>query len=179
MKQRIKHFSKSTMSVILAVCMLVSCLTVGLIATDAARVTSENRVGASVGDDESVGWTAADCYMHYSADGGTNWVNAAMDSEEKITLTLYSGTWNNNTTSDSDYIETTLPSGVYTITYETRYEYGNTSNVTLKYHFYRSGDAETQYAVTISAGTGGSVSPNSKQVGATTQTLPTAVPDYG
>ena len=219
MKQRIKHFSKSTMSVILAFCMLVSCLTVGLIATDAAQVTSENRVGASVGDDESVGWTAADCYMHYSADGGTNWVNAAMDSEEKITLTLYSettiryflvaestwyrynghytekpsgtstssdnfyarisGTWNNNTTSDSDYIETTLPSGVYTITYETRYEYGNTSNVTLKYHFYRSGDAETQYAVTISAGTGGSVSPNSKQVGATTQTLPTAVPDYG
>lgn len=92
MKQRIKHFSKSTMSVILAVCMLVSCLTVGLIATDAAQVTSENRVGASVGVDESVGWTAADCYMHYSADGGTNWVNAAMDSEEKITLTLYSET---------------------------------------------------------------------------------------
>ena len=80
------------MSVILAVCMLVSCLTVGLIATDAAQVTSENRVGASVGVDESVGWTAADCYMHYSADGGTNWVNAAMDSEEKITLTLYSET---------------------------------------------------------------------------------------
>lgn len=65
MKQRIKHFSKSTMSVILAVCMLVSCLTVGLIATDAAQVTEgaavsakshgEEAVGASVSEEDTVG----------------------------------------------------------------------------------------------------------------------------
>ena len=47
MKQRIKHFSKSTMSVILAVCMLVSCLTVGWIATDAAQVAEDESVGDS------------------------------------------------------------------------------------------------------------------------------------
>ena len=54
MKQRFIHFSKSTMSVILSVCMLVSCLTVGLIATDAAQVTESGKVGATA-DSESVG----------------------------------------------------------------------------------------------------------------------------
>ena len=36
MKSQIKRFSKSTLSVILSLCMLVSCMTVGIIATDAA-----------------------------------------------------------------------------------------------------------------------------------------------
>ena len=46
MKTKIKRHSRSVISVILAVCMLVSCMTVGMIATDAAKVQSE-----SVGDD--------------------------------------------------------------------------------------------------------------------------------
>ena len=46
MKKRIIHLSKSTVSVILTLCMLVSCVTVGLIATDAAKVQSES-VGAA------------------------------------------------------------------------------------------------------------------------------------
>lgn len=47
MKSQIKRFSKSTLSVILSICMLISCMTVGLIATDAAQ-TTEERVGATV-----------------------------------------------------------------------------------------------------------------------------------
>lgn len=41
MKSQIKRFSKSTLSVILSLCMLVSCMTVGIIATDAAYDNGE------------------------------------------------------------------------------------------------------------------------------------------
>ena len=50
MKQRFKHFSKSTLSVILAVCMLLSCLTAGIVATNAAKMWSE-----SVGEYSALG----------------------------------------------------------------------------------------------------------------------------
>jgi len=53
MKTQIKRFSKSTLAVILTVCLLFSCMTVGIIATDAAK-TTEERVGA-VDNSESVG----------------------------------------------------------------------------------------------------------------------------
>lgn len=45
MKTQIKRFSKSTLAVVLTICMLISCMTVGIIATDAAKMNSE-----SVGD---------------------------------------------------------------------------------------------------------------------------------
>lgn len=60
MKKRIIHLSKSTVSVILTLCMLVSCVTVGLIATDAAQVTGENRVGAAASEDSEVGASSGD-----------------------------------------------------------------------------------------------------------------------
>lgn len=41
MKTKIKRHSRSVLSVILAVCMLVSCMTAGMIMTDAAKVDSE------------------------------------------------------------------------------------------------------------------------------------------
>ena len=56
MKSQIKRFSKSTLSVILSLCMLVSCMTVGLIATDAA-MTAQERVGA-VDNSEPLGYTS-------------------------------------------------------------------------------------------------------------------------
>lgn len=46
MKTKIKRHSRSVLSVILAVCMLVTCFTVGLVATDAAKAESES-VGAA------------------------------------------------------------------------------------------------------------------------------------
>ena len=45
MKTKIKRHSRSVLSVVLAVCMVLSCMTVGIIATDAAYDNSE-RVGA-------------------------------------------------------------------------------------------------------------------------------------
>ncbi len=42
---KLKRFSRSATSVVLAVCLLISCMTVGLIATDAAKVTGE-KVGS-------------------------------------------------------------------------------------------------------------------------------------
>ena len=45
MKTKIKRHSRSVISVLLAVCMIISCMTVGIIATDAAKTQSES-VGA-------------------------------------------------------------------------------------------------------------------------------------
>lgn len=53
MKTQIKRLSKSTLAVILTICLLISCMTVGIIATDAAK-TTEERVGA-FDNSESVG----------------------------------------------------------------------------------------------------------------------------
>ena len=47
MKTKIKRHSRAVMSVILAVSMLISCMTVGLIATDAAKVTGDEELGAT------------------------------------------------------------------------------------------------------------------------------------
>ena len=44
MKTKIKRHSRSVLSVVLAVCMLLSCMTVGIIATDAAK-TADERLG--------------------------------------------------------------------------------------------------------------------------------------
>ena len=49
MKSQIKRFSKSTLSVILSLCMLISCMIVGIIATDAAYDNSYE-VGVSTSD---------------------------------------------------------------------------------------------------------------------------------
>ena len=45
MKTKIKRHSRSVISVILAVCMIISCMTVGIIATDAAKVDRDSAVG--------------------------------------------------------------------------------------------------------------------------------------
>ena len=47
MKTKIKRHSRSVISVLLSVCMLISCMTVGLIATDAANVTDSETVGGN------------------------------------------------------------------------------------------------------------------------------------
>lgn len=54
MKTQLKRLSKSTLAVVLSVCLLISCMTVGIIATDAAKVTESGAIGAK-DDSESVG----------------------------------------------------------------------------------------------------------------------------
>ncbi len=53
MKTKIKRHSRSALAVILTLCMLVSCMTVGIIASDAARVTDSGAVAAKVDDTDS------------------------------------------------------------------------------------------------------------------------------
>ncbi len=73
MKSQIKRFSKSTLSVILSLCMLVSCMTVGIIATDAAQ-SADERVGETTyyfrGSSNEWGSTAltslGDGYYYYA-----------------------------------------------------------------------------------------------------------------
>ena len=52
MKTKIKRHSRSVLSVVLAVCMLVSCMTVSLIMTDAAQTSQQSATGAAA--DEAV-----------------------------------------------------------------------------------------------------------------------------
>ena len=49
MKKQIKRFSKSTLAVVLSLCMLLSCAVVGIVATDAANMAAKGALGASVG----------------------------------------------------------------------------------------------------------------------------------
>lgn len=61
MKTKIKRHSRSVLSVVLAVCMLVSCMTVGIIATDAAKVSSgDEAVGAKLSEENAVAAKADD-----------------------------------------------------------------------------------------------------------------------
>ena len=55
MKTKIKRHSRSVLSVILAVCMLISCMTAAMIATDAANVTDQGTVGAAENTGSTVG----------------------------------------------------------------------------------------------------------------------------
>ena len=55
MKTKIKRHYRSVVSVLLSVCMLVSCMTVGLIATDAAQVTDGSKAVGAKADNEPVG----------------------------------------------------------------------------------------------------------------------------
>ena len=48
MRQKVKRYSRAAISVLLTLCMLVSCMTVGIIATDAAKVTADEAVGAGL-----------------------------------------------------------------------------------------------------------------------------------
>ncbi|MDO4893444.1 MAG: hypothetical protein Q3989_09105, partial [Eubacteriales bacterium] len=70
MKSKIKRHSRSVLAVILTLSMLVSCMMVGLIATDAARVTDSGTVGAKV-DGEAVG--SAETYTVYFDNSVYNW----------------------------------------------------------------------------------------------------------
>ena len=76
MKHRIKHFSKATLSTVLALCMLLSCLSVGLIATDAAKVYDEGLGGA--------GSTTGNWHLFNSVRG--QWNNTVTNATDALQL---------------------------------------------------------------------------------------------
>lgn len=59
MKSQFKRFSKSSISVVLCLCMLVTCVTAGIITTDAAKIDSGAATDASAAQSEAVGAAAA------------------------------------------------------------------------------------------------------------------------
>ena len=77
MKTKIKRHSRSVLSVVLALCMLLSCMTAGMIMTDAAKVDSE-----TVGGNDS---TITDYYFKGSFDGWTkHYVNSSGEASINI-----------------------------------------------------------------------------------------------
>ena len=80
MKTKIKRHSRAVLSVILSLCMIVSCVTMALIATDAANVNDEGTIAAksddaslgAVDDSEEVGGS----YDLYGSFPGLSWDNA-------------------------------------------------------------------------------------------------------
>ena len=70
MKTKIKRHSRSVLSVILAVCMLISCMTAAMIATDAANVDSET-VGFNTTDWLCVKCASDNWEEHWVSPNGT------------------------------------------------------------------------------------------------------------
>lgn len=92
MKNRLKHMSKTTISVLLSLLMIVSTITVGIVATNAAY-TDDETVGAK-DDSESVGWDGNVAF----AGGFNNWSTTAntgsiSNNYATITMTLSAGTY--------------------------------------------------------------------------------------
>ena len=75
MKTKIKRHSRAVMSVVLSICILISCMTVGLIASDAAY-----------DDSEAVGWNGA--YLH------ATWLSNGVNTLDLNGWYDYSMSWN-------------------------------------------------------------------------------------
>ena len=104
MKKSIKHLSKSTLAVVLSLCMLISCAAVGIVATDAAKVTEQQAVSASVDNGAATG-AALDGETAKAADAASDSdtaenigasddgaVGAAVDSDSAVSANLGSTT---------------------------------------------------------------------------------------
>lgn len=124
MKNRIKYMSKTALSTVLAICMLISCLSVGLISTDAAYSNDEplgyTEYNLSSGqvfyfDNSSTGWSSVEVMVMKKNGGswsggpwdltqvtGSNyWKFTAPSAWSGYTHYLfYNGTWSNSTQTD-------------------------------------------------------------------------------
>ena len=108
MKSQFKRFSKSTLSVVLAICMLVSCVTVGLIATNAAQDNSE-ALGANVIPGQTI-------YYDISNSGVPNWWtnDTGSGSSRVMSIKFGSGSWANMTYVSDTLFSYTVPAGTNT-----------------------------------------------------------------
>ena len=83
MKTKIKRHSRSVLAVVLTLCMLVSCMTVGIIATDAAKISGNTEAVGAQTDSESVGTVAS---------GSTLIVNSGCYGNTTLYAYFYGGT---------------------------------------------------------------------------------------
>jgi len=80
MKSIIKRNSRSVISILLSVCMLVSCMTVSLIMTDAAQTSQQSATGAKATTDETGAMINNDTANDKGAAAKTDAVGAAAES---------------------------------------------------------------------------------------------------
>lgn len=206
MKTSIKRFSKRTLSIVLAVMMLITTLTIGVVNTNAA-FTDDKSVGASTvtvyfvpGIDSVVssyfdgdGKINSDCTLkaNYNKKGdGESWDSAEMTLDTN-------GTYNNKAIYKCDLQDEygglgRLQFQIYQSgAYKTQHEvisswttndnfsgklYNGSSWVTLEYDL-----TDTKYNVTVASADAemGTVSPATVQAGATTNPTITATPNAG
>lgn len=108
MKTRLKHMTKSTVSVLLSLLMIVSAFTVGIVGTDAAKTTASDPVGAQLTEDDSVSAKTED-------DGET--VGAKVEDDSEVGATTYYlllGDNNNNPSGWTKYVSSSSQS--FTVT---------------------------------------------------------------
>lgn len=118
MKTIFKRVSKSTLAIVLTICMLISCMTAAMIATDAAKLTGDSAVAAKTDDtakvgakddSESVGAIASRIYFK----PGANWTNdsAKFGANFNENGSNYSYQIMTQVSGDTDYYYVDVPSG--------------------------------------------------------------------
>jgi len=136
MKTKIKRHSRSVISVVLALCLFVSCMTVGMIMTDAAKTDSE-AVAATV-DSEEVGLDSGDGIHLGIGTTTTTWHGMGSNAYE---FTLAATT--------TIYYTFSVGGGNYG-----KGNQGNPAANSLEsYTYYAIKDNYTQYSISLPAGT--------------------------
>ena len=136
MKTKIKRHSRSVISVVLALCLFVSCMTVGMIMTDAAKTDSE-AVAATV-DSEEVGLDSGDGIHLGIGTTTTTWHGMGSNAYE---FTLAATT--------TIYYTFSVGGGNYG-----KGNQGNpAANSPESYTYYAIKDNYTQYSISLPAGT--------------------------
>ena len=118
MKTIFKRVSKSTLAIVLTICMLISCMTAAMIATDAAKLTGDSAVAAKTddtakvgakADSESVGAIASRIYFK----PGANWTDASakFGANFNENRSNYSYQIMTQVSGDTDYYYVDVPSG--------------------------------------------------------------------
>ncbi len=164
MRKQIKYLSKSTLAVMLTLCMIISCFTVGIVATNAANVEEQQAVGAVLDDDNA---EASDTIADKASDSDTDEnvgasddgaVGAVVDSDSAVSANLGSTTdygvagtfnsWSTSTRFNS--------SGTYTVslTAGTTYEFKITYNGGTKYYGANTTFSATQSEYYFNTGQG-------------------------
>ncbi len=181
MKKQIKRFSKSTLAVVLTLCMLLSCVTVGIVSTNAAQIDGDS--------------TGATCYLHYSTtDAG---MSSATTKTLPFSMSVAKGalyvrvdTNPNNSTGDRLETSTSLTDNIYDdgTSENSGYKYRRLyfgkamSNVTFSYDESTkvlSVSGAPTYTITTSADAGGTLSSDKSRATAGETVTLTITPERG
>lgn len=165
MKTQIKRMSKSTLAIVLTLCMLFSCATVGIIATDAAKVANGGSVGAYIADDASAD-DASDGAVQSAAVGAkadaAEPVGAAIGDDSSVgaaDVYAVAGSWDNWTkhyfsgSTGSATVSVTLPASTsYTFkiysSYNSSWYGGNTTFTSSGDYYFKTSEGNATLTTT-------------------------------